>query len=669
MIEKFGLKTRMMLSVVVVVFIAFGITISFVAIKAKTMATDAAERLSEQMAYRYGSAVQTRFEVAMDATRTLAHTFQGIKTSSMPDRAVMDEIQKQILAENPDFVAVWTYWEPDRLDGKDNAYANKNGHDGTGRYMPYWNRGAGSIQVEPLVDTPETGLQDAFRMVKKGGKEAILEPYEYPIGGKKVLVTSMIVPITINGEVVGMTGVDIALTKLEALIRDVKPFDTGYGYIVSNNGLLVAHHKKEIIGKDFIKRQRPDVQQPIADAIKKGHAFTLYKVSKATGIHSFQVLTPITIGKTNTPWCFIISVPTQKVLGKAHTIIYTTILIGIICLVVLAGMIFFITKGMVDPMRTIIDGLGKGAERVASGIVEISSSSHQLADGSSNQAASIEETSSALEEMASMTRQNADNAQQADSLMAEAAKVVGQANESMTHLTTSMDDISKASEETSKIIKTIDEIAFQTNLLALNAAVEAARAGEAGAGFAVVADEVRNLAMRAAEAAKNTATLIEGTVQKVKGGSDLVNQSNEAFEMVAQSASKVGQLITEIATACNEQAQGIGQVNTSVAEMDKVTQQNAANAEESASAVTEMSAQAEQIKSFVNQLAALIGGGRIQTMARPAAPAPRPPVSSTRPAAAPAAPAPRKALPAGRPKEETDPSKVIPFDDDDFADF
>jgi methyl-accepting chemotaxis protein len=178
----------------------------------------------------------------------------------------------------------------------------------------------------------------------------------------------------------------------------------------------------------------------------------------------------------------------------------------------------------------------------------------------------------------------------------------------MGDLTESMKEISGASEETAKIIKTIDEIAFQTNLLALNAAVEAARAGEAGAGFAVVADEVRNLAMRAAEAAKNTANLIEGTVKKIKNGSDTVSKTNEAFSKVATQAKKVSELVGEISAASQEQAQGIEQINKAVAEMDKVTQQNAANAEESAAASEEMNAQAEVMKGFVGDLMALVGG-------------------------------------------------------------
>ena len=266
----------------------------------------------------------------------------------------------------------------------------------------------------------------------------------------------------------------------------------------------------------------------------------------------------------------------------------------------------FITRGITKPVNRIVSELSDGADQVASASGQVSSASQSLAEGSAEQAASLEETSSSLEEMSSMTKQNAGNANEADNLMKEANQVVTKANGSMTDLITSMQEISKASEETSKIIKTIDEIAFQTNLLALNAAVEAARAGEAGAGFAVVADEVRNLAMRAADAAKNTADLIEGTVKKVKDGSDLVTSTNEAFQEVAQNATKVGELVGEISAASNEQAQGIEQVNKAVSEMDKVVQGAAANAEESASAAEEMNAQAEQMRSIVNELSAMV---------------------------------------------------------------
>lgn len=220
-----------------------------------------------------------------------------------------------------------------------------------------------------------------------------------------------------------------------------------------------------------------------------------------------------------------------------------------------------------------IENLNKVISRVQKTAVMVGS-------GASQQASTVEETSASIEEIASMTKRNADNAGQADNIMKDANKVVEQANDSMTELTTCMREISKASEETSMIIKTIDEIAFQTNLLALNAAVEAARAGEVGAGFAVVAEEVRNLALRSAEAARNTQGMIENTVEKIAQGAELVGGTNEAFADVAERSKKATELVAEIAISSQEQAQGIEQVTKALAEMDETTQQNAAQAEE-----------------------------------------------------------------------------------------
>lgn len=270
----------------------------------------------------------------------------------------------------------------------------------------------------------------------------------------------------------------------------------------------------------------------------------------------------------------------------------------------------FLPLCIIRPINRAIAGLGDAVDQVVSASSQVAAASQSLADGASRQASAVEETSSSIEEMSSMTKQTSENAHQASVVLYNDQK---KSNLSIADKMTSMKEIIHssviASEETAKIIKTIDEIAFQTNLLALNAAVEAARAGETGAGFAVVAEEVRNLAIRSAEAAKNTGSLIAESTKKIQQSSVLFEEIGAELSNNRQTSKKMAKFATEIVEASGEQAQGIEQINKAVQEIDRVVQQNAANAEESASVSEEMTAQAQLMKRYIDELVQVIDGG------------------------------------------------------------
>jgi len=433
------------------------------------------------------------------------------------------------------------------------------------------------------------------------GEDIVGIPVKSKKSGNPVI--PVCVPIYTDASQQKIAGTLVLVSKIEIVvpyILGMKIGKTGYAYMTDKTGLIIVHQNNALVMAKNIHGLKG--MEEISSAMSAQQAGVMEYVF--TGIDKIGGYAPVGVAE----WSVSVTQEKDDFLASAHAIQNMCLIVGVVFLVLTVLAILYFSRGIINPINRVIGGLSEGADQLASASAQVSSASQSLAEGASEQAASIEEVSSSLEEMASMTRQNTDNANQSDILMKETNEVVSKANNAMTQLTSSMDDISKASEETSKIIKTIDQIAFQTNLLALNAAVEAARAGEAGAGFAVVAEEVRNLALRSADAAKNTATLIEGTVKKVKDGSELVNTTNDAFSEVAANVFKSGELVAEIAVASTEHAEGIEQVNRAVTEMDKVVQQNAANAEESASASEEMTGQAQQMNGFVQELVDLVGG-------------------------------------------------------------
>ena len=404
-------------------------------------------------------------------------------------------------------------------------------------------------------------------------------------------------PLKVDGRVIGTFFGSVKMFSLSDIFIDpVKLQGGGCIYMVDSEGIIIAHPDKKKIWN--VKITDKDWGKEILKA--------------STGTITFQengtaMFAAYTLSK-KTKWTAIAVLPQSETTLLADKVGRWNLIIGLGSMLLTLLFVLRAAKSIVLPLNQLVQSISQNASQVANGANQISSSSHSLAEGTSEQAASLEETSSSLEEMSSMTRNNADNTRKANEIAQQARQAAEKGASSMNQMNEAMRAIQQSSDDISKIIKTIDEIAFQTNILALNAAVEAARAGESGLGFAVVAEEVRNLAQRSAQAAKETSAKIEGSVTRTHQGVQISEQVASVLSEIVEKVQTVDHLVAEVTAASQEQTQGIEQVTTAVGEMDKVTQSNAANAEESASAAETLSAQSRELNEAVALLQGVING-------------------------------------------------------------
>lgn len=380
-------------------------------------------------------------------------------------------------------------------------------------------------------------------------------------------------------------------------ISRIKLLKTGYAFLFDEKGVFIAHPDKNKI-----------LQTKITD-FDWGKEVEKLKTGSAS--YTFEGLHKEATFKTSPTlgWGCMVTAPEAEIEASAYRLGKFILVIGLAALFAGVVVMVLVCRSIIRPMMFLAEELSESADQTSSASQQVSAASQSLAEGSSQQAASLEETSSSLEEMSSMTLRNAENAQEAKSLANQTRTAAETGASDVAEMNSAMDAIKASSDNISKIIKTIDEIAFQTNILALNAAVEAARAGEAGMGFAVVAEEVRNLAQRSATAARETAEKIEDSISKSDRGVHISAKMAQRLEEIVSKARRVDELVGEISSASKEQNQGIAQINIAVSSMDKVTQSNAASAEETASASEQLNAQASALREAAKALKVIMVGG------------------------------------------------------------
>ena len=351
MLQKFRnlkLRTKLLLSICTVAWLAFAVTIVYIGYNARNLAEQEAFDKAKVSAYRYAAKVQAELGQYMDIARTVAHSFQGMKQQGVPPRDMMDGILKQVLVDNPGILAVWTCWAPNAMDGKDADFADAIGHDETGRYVPNWNRYSGEIDVEPLVgyDDPEAGAIILSSL--KDGQEAISDPIPYTVGEATHLKTVLTVPVWFNDKNVAVVGIDIPVDTFTPLVREIKLFDTGYGFLIANNGIFAAHPTKQSnVGKPMAYF---DFTPQVIGDVKAGRETSQFKVSKTTGLKTYYIMAPISVGAAQKRWSLAINLPVDKVLEKPREVFMSTIIVGNVALLVLLGVVFIISGGISRPV-------------------------------------------------------------------------------------------------------------------------------------------------------------------------------------------------------------------------------------------------------------------------------------------------------------------------------
>ena len=648
--RQLSLRTQMLTVVACIILAGFALTLSILTWQAGQMQRDAALQYAGELAAHNGRAAAVPLQQGLEAARTLAAAMVALKASGHADRQTANAILRSVLEKNPRFIGVWTGWEPNAFDGRDADFASAIGHDATGRYVPYWNRGGtnGSATVEPLVDYDKLGSGDYYQLPKSTGGNVLVEPYPYQIGGKSVLITTLSVPIQIDGRFVGVAGVDIPLDGIQEMVQSIRIYQSGYASLLSNQAVYVAAKNPSQIGKPMVATDgfAEEQLQSMREAIRSGRRLETVFHDAQANADATRILVPLQLDGITTPWSFAATVPTDEILAQVHRLQWTSAALGLLSIalvsIVLAfamdrlvlrpiggepsdaaalaervaqgdlsrtialrendrSSLMFQLKTMQDSLASVVAHVREGAEAVATASAQISQGNHDLSGRTESQASALEETAASMEQLGSTVRQNADHAHNASTLARQASDVAAQGGEAVARVIHTMQGINDSSRKIADIIGVIDGIAFQTNILALNAAVEAARAGEQGRGFAVVATEVRNLASRSADAARQIKTLIQASVERVEAGSTQVAEAGGTMARVVSSVHEVQTLIQEITHATTEQSNGISQVNVAVAELDRMTQQNASLVEESAAAAENLREQALSLADSVNR--------------------------------------------------------------------
>lgn len=639
---KKAMRTRTLMLIVGLITISLGyiITVGLLSWQSANQQREIARRYLQQTASTDGYLARQKLDTALQAARDLGQSMISLREAGHADRKLADTLLQNALKSHPDFLSMSLAWEPDAFDGKDEDLAAKEGQDPDGRYVRYVDRDtSGNVVLHNLMDYETPGSGDYYLLPRKLQKEVILEPYSYPYNGVDTLLTSIAVPIMVDGKFLGSVTADFSLQTLQTLVNSIKPYQgTGYAMLFSQSGNYISSPKKDQV------THKLENDPSLLKSIQTGQMTSREQQDPVLGEKAFSEFVPIQIGNTGTPWMLGIVAPVNAVMKESTRQLYYALALMVLSIIVVFAVlsviftrkvlrpvggepsdaakialtvadgdlthpivtqkndqssIFFALQTMQSQLRHVVNNIISTSHAVGSGASQIAAGNIDLASRTEQQAAALEETAASMEQLTATVKQNADNAHVATELTANATKIAGKGDSIMTDVVGIMGEIDDSSRRISEITSVINGIAFQTNILALNAAVEAARAGEQGRGFAVVASEVRSLAQRSSDAVKEISALIEESTSRVDHGVGLVKNAGETMKEIMKAVTDVRDIMSEIVSASDEQSRGISQVTQAVHEMDGVTQQNSALVQEASAASASLEDQARRLNEIV----------------------------------------------------------------------
>ncbi len=608
--NSFSLRNKIAIPILLTIILGVALILYSILSSFSAVAVDLSEKIIVEMGHRYSNLIGQDVHAKFSTIRSLKTSLIDASKNKTMNREQMISFLEDVMKNDDSIFGISTCWEPNAFDGKDSEYVSAPLHDSTGRFIPNIIRDGNKFIKKPLEGYDTEGIGDYYLIPKQTKKTSVLEPYNYEVGDTKVLITSIDEPLIINGEFVGTISIKILLDPINDMLSQVKLFNTGYVYFMSQKGTLVTYPSSDFIGKSIYDFATPESTVMMKDSLKTGVEKHFDAKKLSTGESIICSMIPIKMGESGINWGIGLSVSRSEVMESINNQTRIGIIIGAIVTVIALVLLLVIVNSIVKKIFSLNKKLSQSSVYVSSASAQLAATSQEVSEGSNEQAASIEETSASMEESSAMAEQNAENTRVASDLTKEAKQSSLEGASKMNMMVKEMDELKDSSNQIYKIIKVINDIAFQTNILALNAAVEAARAGDAGQGFAVVAEEVRNLAQKSSEAAKDTAEIIERNIDLSTKGANVSVEVEQSLGKITSQIEKVNVLISELAETSSEQTNGVKQVNDAMTSMEQVVQKNAAAAEESSAAAEELQAQSFELETVVKELTELISGGR-----------------------------------------------------------